>query len=151
VSTYAAVVLFLAPVGLGVALNSFLGRTELADRPPGRVAAFFGAGEARDAFDYAFQRRHSGGWVIVELVGHSPAEPRLIGGLYGGRSAIGQTPSLHDVYLQAAYTVTEDASGVRSLVERLDPERGTYVAASQIARIDFILESPPDQASTLVA
>jgi hypothetical protein len=77
-------------------------------------------------------------WLIVELVDHTTENPRLVGGIYGQRSAIGQTPSPHDVYLQALCTVHEDENGVRTLKERLDPERGVYVAASRIARIDVL-------------
>lgn len=140
-SVYTAVVLLLAPAGLGLLLKAFLGRSELRDGPPGRLAASLGAGEARDAFDYAFQRRREeGAWVIVELVGHTPDAPRLIGGLYGRRSAVGQTPSPHDIYLQALCTVEEDEGGVRLLRDRIAPDRGVYLSAAQVARIDLVPE-----------
>lgn len=149
-SAYTATVLLGAPVILGLALKAFLGRAELGDGPPGKVAASLGAGEARDAFDYAFQRRrHDGAWVIVELLGHSPDVPRLVGGLYGRRSAVGQTPSLHDVYLEALCTVDENDEGVRTLCERIEPERGVYLSASQIARIDVVPGEPSDETVTL--
>ncbi len=124
IAAYVGIVLVGVPVVLGMALNRFLARAELDDGSPGLLAAGFGAGEARDAFDYAFQRRRqSGAWLVVELVGHTPGSPRLVGGIYGKRSAIGQTPSLHDIYLQALCTVHEDENGLRTLKERLDPER----------------------------
>jgi Family of unknown function (DUF6338) len=138
---YTGVVLLGVPIAIGLVLNWYLARVELADGPPSRLAAALGAGAARDAFDYAFQRRRrTGAWVIVELVGHTTAEPRLIGGIYGEKSAIGQTPSPHDVYLESLCTVTEEEDGVRSLAARLDPPRGVYIAASQIARIDLLPE-----------
>lgn len=144
-SAYTAVVLLIAPIVLGMLLKSFLGRTELRDGPPGRLAASLGAGEARDAFDYSFQRRREeGAWVVAELVGHTREAPRLVGGLYGRRSAVGQTPSDHDVYLEALCTVEEDANGVRTLAQRIDPDRGVYVHAAQVARIDLIPEAPGD-------
>lgn len=153
--TYVAVVLVGVPVALGMGLNRFLARAELDDGPPGLIAAGLGAGEARDAFDYAFQRRRTeGAWLIVELVGHTPETPRLVGGIYGRRSAIGQTPSPHDVYLQALCTVREDESGVRTLQARLDPERGVYLAAAQIARIDVLGDTssiPPDGPASIEA
>lgn len=122
-----------------MALNAYLARSELGDRPPSRVAAGLGASEARDAFDFAFQRRRAtGAWAIVELVGHISAEPRLVGGIFGTRSAIGQTPSAHDVYLEALCTVAEDEHGVRHLVQKIAPERGVYLSAGQIARIDLL-------------
>lgn len=139
-TAYAAVVLLVVPALAGVTLNAYLARSELGDRPPSRVAAGLGAGEARDAFDFAFQRRRAtGAWAIVELVGHTRDEPRLVGGIFGTRSAIGQTPSAHDVYLEALCTAAEDAHGVRHLVEKIAPERGVYLAAGQIARIDLLL------------
>ena len=145
-STYTGVVLIGAPAVTGLILKWYLGRAELRDGPPGRLAGSLGAGEARDAFDYAFQRRrHDGAWVIVELIGHTPEAPRLVGGLYGRRSAVGQTPSQHDVYLQALCTVEEDPHGVRTLVQRVDPERGVYLNATQIARIDLVPEEAPDE------
>lgn len=152
VSLYFAVVLLIVPAALGSALNWALGKAELGDGPPNRLAASFGAGEARDAFDFAFQRRHrKGAWVIVELVGRSDEVPRLVGGLLGRQSAIGQTPSPHDIYLQALCTVGEDERGVRTLVERLEPERGVYVTASQIARIDLVPEADADEPGTMEA
>jgi hypothetical protein len=152
VSAYVAVVLLGIPIALGVGLNRFLARAELADGPPSLIAAGLGAGEARDAFDYAFQRRRSGAWLIVELVGHTRDQPRLVGGIYGNRSAIGQTPSPHDIYLQGLCTVLEGEDGVRTLQSRLEPERGVYLAASQIARIDVLedtSEMPPDGSTTI--
>jgi len=142
-SAYVGVVLLGVPIVLGVCLNRYLARVESADGPPNLFAAGLGGGEARDAFDYAYQRwRKDGVWVIVELVGHSTDQPRLVGGVYGRRSAVGQTPQPHDIYLEALCTVKEDEHGVRSLNLRAEPERGVYVAAHQIARIDLVPEEP---------
>jgi hypothetical protein len=143
-SLYVSVVLLLVPVLLGFALNAYLAHAEMGDGPPSRIAAAFGAGEARDAFDYAFQRqRKTGAWVIVELLGHTSKEPRLVGGIFGDRSAIGQTPAPHDIFLQSLCTVAEDANGVRYLAQRLDPPRGVYLAASQISRIELLAPELP--------
>lgn len=148
ISVYAAVVLLLVPVIAGLMLNRYLAHAEMTEGPPSRIAAAFGAGEARDAFDYAFQRRRTtGAWVIVELAGHTDEEPKLVGGIFGRGSAIGQTPSLHDVYLEALCTVAEDADGVRSLAARMDPQRGVYLSAAQIVRID-LLDSGEDVPAT---
>jgi hypothetical protein len=136
-TAYGFVVLLAVPVVIGTALNRYLAHVESGDGPPNLFAAAFGAGEARDAFDFAYQRwRKEGGYVIVELVGHTEDTPRLVGGIYGRRSAVGQTPSPHDVYLESLCTVTTDADGIRSLADRVSPEQGVYIAASQIARID---------------
>jgi Family of unknown function (DUF6338) len=142
-TAYVGVVLFLVPIALGVFLNRYLASAEARDGPPSILAAGLGAGEARDGFDYAYQRwRKQGVYVIVELTGHSQEAPRLVGGVYGERSAVGQTPSPHDVYLQALCTVDEDENGVRSLASKIEPERGVYLAAGQIARIDLVPEGP---------
>lgn len=138
-TTYGAVVLIAVPVMIGAALNRYLAHVEGCDGPPNLFAAAFGAGEARDAFDFAYQRwRKEGGYVIVELVGHSDEHPRLVGGIYGRGSAVGQTPSPHDVYLESLCTVTTSGDGVRSLVNRITPPQGVYIAASQIVRIDLL-------------
>jgi Family of unknown function (DUF6338) len=143
ISAYIAVVLLGVPIALGVGLNRYLAHVETGDGPPNLFAAGLGGGEARDAFDYAYQRwRRDGVWVIVELIGHSPASPRLVGGVYGRRSAVGQTPQPHDIYLESLCTVTEDEHGIRNLDQRVEPERGVYIAAHQIARIDLVPEGP---------
>jgi hypothetical protein len=74
----------------------------------------------------------------MELVGHTEEVPRLVGGVLGPRSAIGQTPQAHDVYLEALYTVSKDSDGPWTLDERVQPERGIYVPATQIARIELL-------------
>jgi hypothetical protein len=136
---YGSVVLIAVPVVIGSALNRYLARVEERDGPPNLFAAAFGAGEARDAFDFAYQRwRKEGGYVIVELVGHKDDSPRLVGGIYGRASAVGQTPSQHDVYLESLCTVTVNEDGIRSLVARVEPRQGVYIAASQISRIDLL-------------
>jgi len=143
ISAYVAIVLLGVPIAIGIGLNRYLAFVEAQDGPPNLFAASLGGGEARDAFDYAYQRRRRNGvYVIVELVGHSPDFPRLVGGIYGQRSAVGQTPSPHDIYLESLCTVTEDENGVRSLSSRIDPERGVYIAATQIARVDLVPEGP---------
>jgi hypothetical protein len=62
----------------------------------------------------------------------------LVGGVYGQGSAVGQTPSPHDVYLESLCTVAVDENGIRSLAYQIDPPQGVYVAAAQIARIDLL-------------
>jgi hypothetical protein len=148
-TAFGAIVLILVPAMIGAGLNRYLAHAEAQDGPPNLFAAAFGAGEARDAFDFAYQRwRGEGGYVIVELVGHTDESPRLVGGIYGRRSAVGQTPSPHDVYLESLCTVRIDADGIRSLVDRITPAQGVYLAASQIARIDLL---PADTSGTLEA
>jgi hypothetical protein len=138
-SIYTVVVLVLVPLVVGILLNLVLARVERRDGPMPLWAATLGAGEARDAFDFAFQRTHArGAWVIVELVGHSSDAPRLVGGRYGRASAIGQTPSAHDIYLEQLCIVAEDEGGLRQLVSATDPPRGLYIPATQIARVEIL-------------
>ena len=143
ITAYIGIVLLAFPIALGVALNLYAARVADSDGPPSLLASFLGIGEARDAFDYAYQRwRKEGGYVIVELVGHNDEAPRLVGGVYGSRSAVGQTPSSHDIYLEALCTVKEDEDGIRTLDQRVQPDQGVYIAASQVARVDLVPAGP---------
>lgn len=140
-AAYALLVLLLVPIGLGTLANRVIAKQERKEGPPNLWAAALGAGEARDGYDYAFQRLNdTGGYVIVELVGHSAERPRLIGGKYGRESAVGQTPAEHDLYLEQLYTVIENAEGVRELDRTTEPARGVWIAASQIARFEVVPE-----------
>lgn len=65
ISAYLAVVVLGAPIAFGLALSAYLNRVELRDGPPSTFANALGAGRARDAFDYAYQRwRKEGVYVI---------------------------------------------------------------------------------------
>ncbi len=61
-----------------------------------------------------------------------------MGGLYGRQSAVGQTPTAHDLYLQQLCLVTESADGLRELTTATDPARGIWIAAAQIARVEIV-------------
>lgn len=141
---YVATVLIAVPIVVGLLANLLLAKVEIREGPPPLWAAAPGAGEARDAYDYAFQRLHrDGGWVIVELVGHTEATPKLVGGLYGRGSAVGQSPAAHDLYLQRLCLVETRPNGVREFTVTTDEPRGVWIAASQIARLE-ILPAGPD-------
>lgn len=145
---YVIVVLLIAPAALGSVLNWYLARVERKDGPPSRWAAALGAGASRDAFDFTFQRLSAdGAWVICELVGHTDEHPRVVGGIYGSRSAIGQTPSPHDIYLEALCTVKRNPQGLWILDQRVSPDRGIYIPAAQIARIDILPEEAGEAAT----
>lgn len=143
ISLYVGVVLLVVPTLVGACLNRYLAHVEKEDGPPNLFAAGLGGGEARDAFDYAYQRwREDGVYVIVEMVDHAPEFPRLVGGVFGRRSAVGQTPASHDIYLETLCLAEEDSDGVRWLAQRLEPERGVYIPADQIARVDLVPAGP---------
>jgi hypothetical protein len=91
--------------------------------------------------------------IALLMPGFIIAELSLAGAARSSRSdlaAVGQTPSQHDVYLEALCTVDEDVAGIRTLRERIEPERGVYLSASQIARIDLVPEELPDDPGSLV-
>lgn len=135
---YGLVVLIGAPVLAGTIINRAIGRTERRDGHPGLWLAALGAGEGRDAYDFAFQRvSGEGTYVIVELVGHTREAPRLVGGVYGRASAVGQTPAQHDIYLESLCTVVE-REGFRHLDQTTNPPRGVWLSASQIARLEIV-------------
>ena len=139
---YGAIVLISIPIALGVLANLVIAGVERGDGPPPLWAAALGAGEARDGYDFMWQRvADDGTWVIVELIGHTAEQPRLIGGLYGSASAVGQTPAEHDLYLQQLCLVRERSDGLRELEYATDPPRGVWIAASQIARIEILAEA----------
>ncbi len=146
-SLYTGVVLVVVPVLLGALLNHVLARVEHREEgPPPLWAAALGAGQARDAYDFMFQRVSTdGAWVIAELVGHTAAEPRLVGGRYGRSSAVGQTPSPHDLYLEQLWLVEEGPDGLRRLIAATDPPRGLYVSAEQIARLEVLPPADPNR------
>lgn len=140
---YVVVVLVVSPILIGLILNLVLAAVEVQEGPPALWAAALGAGEARDGYDYAFQRlSRSGGWIIVELVGHTDATPKLIGGLYGRGSAVGQSPAAHDLYIERMCLVSLQENGVRELAFATEPPRGVWIAASQIARLEIVPEAP---------
>ncbi len=142
-SLYMGVVLIGVPILLGTLLGLVLARVERREGPPPLWAAALGAGQARDAFDFMFQRvSDEGAWVIVELVGHTAAEPRLVGGRYGRSSAVGQTPSPHDLYLEQLCLVDEGADGLRRLTVATEPPRGLYVSAEQVVRVEVLPPTP---------
>lgn len=141
---YSGVVLLLVPIVLGVLANVAIAKVERREGPPALWAAALGAGASRDGYDFMWQRvSERGAWVIVELVGHTRDEPRLLGGLYGRESAVGQTPAAHDLYLQQLCLVRERPDGLRQLVVATDPPRGVWVSADQLARIE-IVPAPAD-------
>jgi hypothetical protein len=138
---YSVVVLLAVPITVGVAINFYLRRAGQRDGSRGIFAAALDPTHAQDAFDYACERaRPTGAFAIVELNGHSPETPKIVGGIYGRRSAVGDSPALHDLYLETLCTVGESDQGVRYLAARVEPERGIYIPANQVARIEFLAE-----------
>ena len=126
---YVAVVLVIVPVVVGYALGAYLRSVERDDAKRGAVYEGIGARDAGDAWDGLFQKLYEGAWLIIEFVDGS-----YVGGKYGSGSAVGQSPSKHDVYLKELWHV--DATGLEpNLNGRVAPPRGLYVSADQIRSV----------------
>ncbi|MDQ3741837.1 MAG: DUF6338 family protein [Actinomycetota bacterium] len=138
VTAYVLVVALAAPTVLGLLLNMLLVRAERGD---GRLRWWhyaLGARDARDAWDFAFQRyRDTGVWVLVHFRDAPEQSPRVVIGKYGEGAAFGQSPSPeHDLFLRDLWTADEAGQPVA----RIEPPRSLWVAASQIAEL-YLLET----------
>jgi hypothetical protein len=136
---YTGIVIIGAPVVLGVVLNLYLRHVEST---AGRTSLFhtiLGGRDARDPWDYLFQRLRTGAWLIVQLKGGDSANPRLLGGKLGKHSAAGQSPSEHSLYLQELWAVSDTFP--RNLLLPIEPQRGVWIAAGQIDSIQVL--NPP--------
>lgn len=133
---WAVLVLLVSPIGLGLAINAVLRHAEQRGTLSWWHYAL-GGRDARDAWDYSFQRAAAAGaWVLVHLKGGDPDYPRMVLGKFGKRSAVGQTPAAHDLFLQELWSV--DEAGNR--VAPIEPSRGMWVAKGEIAEIYFLDE-----------
>jgi hypothetical protein len=56
-------------------------------------------------------------------------------------SAIGQTPTPHDLYIQEIWTAAADAEGVVNLRQRIEPIQGIWISESEIRSMRVI--DPP--------
>lgn len=133
---YALVVLGAVPIAAGLALGRFL-RTQEESGRVGQLYYVLGAHDARDAWDYIFQRLKAGSWVIVELTD----DAGFVGGKYGGHSAVGQSPAPHDIYLEELYVVTGSSRDEMRFTGRVAPTRGIWVSSTEIRTIQ--IPNPP--------
>lgn len=144
---YVAVVVVAAPMLLGLALNEVLIGAERRDGQLRRWHYALGARDARDAWDYLFQRYHEhGAWVLVHLKAAPPAGggARVVIGRYGRGAAAGQSPvTEHDLFLRDLWIADEAGSPVR----RFDPPRSLWVAKSEIAELYLLEQDAPKAAA----
>lgn len=134
---YVGVVLIALPVGLGTLLGRYLRSEEEGEGDPGFLYNALGGRDQRSSWDDIFQKLAvTGAWVIVELKSNE-----LVGGTLGEHSAIGQSPTPHDLYLEVLWTTKRDDEGVANLVEKIDPIQGAWITADEIRSIRVI--SPP--------
>lgn len=131
---WSILVLLVTPVVLGLAINAVLRRAEQRGTLSWWHYAL-GGRDARDAWDYSFQRAAAAGaWILVHLQGGDPEYPRMVVGKFGTRSAVGQTPAAHDLFLQELWSV--DLAG--NPIAAIEPARGMWVAKDEIAEIYFL-------------
>jgi Family of unknown function (DUF6338) len=146
VVAYVVVVVVVMPVALGLLLNDVLIQAERGDGQLRRWHYALGARDARDAWDYTFQRYHDTGvWVLVHLKDTPPdGGARVVIGKYGRGAAAGQSPvPEHDLLLRELWLADENGVAVRAY----DPPRSMWVAKSEIAEL-YLLEQPgPDAPS----
>lgn len=135
VAVYVFVVLIVAPVAVGLLIGAHLSRDERSPGPPSLLAVAFGAGQATDAFDFAFQHNYEGAWVIVELAGSTSSSPRYVGGVFGRGSAVGQTPAPHDLFLEKVARIGIDDGGDPYVESLANSPYSLYIPADRIARI----------------
>jgi Family of unknown function (DUF6338) len=134
---YVAVVLVIAPVVIGSLLGAYLRQVEREEDRPGFWYSALGARDAGSAWDNVFQRlARTGAWVIIELT-----DGKLRGGSIGKASAIGQTPSPHDLFVEEIWTTETDGDGVVNLDKRVEPIQGIWVAEAEIRSVTII--DPP--------
>jgi hypothetical protein len=136
---YAAVVLLGVPVAVGVMLNLYLRRVESTAGNVRLHHRILGGRDARDPWDYVFQRLRNGAWLVIQLKGGEPGSPRLVGGKFGAHSAVGQSPTPHSLYLQELWGV--GAAFPHDLVAPIKPQRGFLIPADQIDSIQIL--NPP--------
>jgi hypothetical protein len=137
---YVLVVVVAAPVVAGLALSTLLLGAERGDGTLRWWHYAIGARDARDAWDFAFQRhRETGVWVLVHFRDSAaPAAPRMAIGRYGPGAAFGQSPSPeHDLFLRELWAADEAGQPVAPM----HPPRSLWVGASQIAEL-HLLETP---------
>jgi hypothetical protein len=130
---YTGTVLVVVPVITGLALGAYL-RTVEAKGKTGTWYAVLGARDARDSFDYLFQRLRSGGWLIVEM-----SNDQFVGGKYGTHSSVGQSPASHNLYLEEMWWV--QAHPIPVLQGPIHPTRGIWIRDEDVRAIHVI--SPP--------
>jgi Family of unknown function (DUF6338) len=130
---YGVVVLAVAPVVLGLALNELLLHGERSGRLRWWHYAL-GGRDARQAWDYLFQRLDTGRWVVIKL-----KTARAIAGKLGNGSWVSQTPAPdgHDLWLQEIWTV-DDAGRPAVMVE---PQQGMWIARDDIEAL-FVIDPP---------
>jgi hypothetical protein len=133
---YGAVVLALLPALVGLVLNEILVRAERSGATLRLWHYALGARDARQSWDYIFQRLEQGRWLVVKL-----KSGRAIAGKLGSGSWVSRTPapSGHDLWLQEVWSV--DDFGQPGVM--IEPRQGMWVSREEVEAI-FVIEPPPN-------
>jgi hypothetical protein len=136
IALYVVVVILLAPTIIGLALGWVLRRAE------GRgsltwIHYALGGRDARDAWDYIFQR-YGAGFILVHLKPGDARRNPFIVGKFGRTSWAAQTPTAaRDVYFEEVWPASADGQ----ITEEFAVRRGVWLDSSQIDAMFFI--DPP--------
>lgn len=134
IAVYGAVAIVLIPVIVGMALNQLLLWSE-RQGPLKWWHYMLGGRDARSGWDYAFQRRKEGTWLLI----HLKEDDRPIAGRYGRDSWAPQSPARrdNDLWLQEVWSVGDDGRP-DSMIE---PRQGMWISQSDI-RMVFVIDLP---------
>ena len=136
IALYVVVVILLAPTTIGLALGWVLRRAE------GRgsltwIHYALGGRDARDAWDYIFQR-YGAGFILVHLKPGDERRNPFIVGKFGRTSWAAQSPTaVRDVYFEEVWPASPDGR----ITEEFAVRRGVWLDAGQIDAMYFI--EPP--------
>jgi hypothetical protein len=136
IALYVVVVILLAPTIIGLALGWVLRRAE------GRgsltwIHYALGGRDARDAWDYIFQR-YGAGFILVHLKPGDEQRHAFIVGKFGRTSWAAQTPTTaRDIYFEEVWPASSDGQ----ITEEFAVRRGVWLDSSQIDAMFFI--EPP--------
>jgi hypothetical protein len=131
---YGLVVLVLAPVAIGLGLNQLLLRAERSGQLRWWQYAL-GGRDARQAWDYVFQRLEAEGrWLVVKL-----RNTGSIAGKFGKDSWVSQSPASggHDLWLEEIWTV----DGAGRPAAQVKPQQGMWIARDEIEAL-FVVDPP---------
>jgi hypothetical protein len=131
---YGAVVLVVAPVTIGLALNEVLLRAERSGRNLRWWHYALGGRDARQSWDFIFQRIRQGRWIVVKTRGG-----RAIAGKLGKGSWASQSPAPggHDLWLQEIWSV-DDFGRPGSMIQ---PRQGMWISREDVESL-FVIDPP---------
>lgn len=131
---YGGVVLVTVPVLIGLALNELLLSAERSGQNLRWWHYALGGRDARQSWDFIFQRMEAGRWIVVKL-----KNGRAIAGKLGKGSWASQSPAPggHDLWIQEIWTV-DDYGRPGAMIE---PRQGMWVAREEIETL-FVINPP---------